>query len=217
MVRGVANVMADPIAIDVKALRASRIKLLLMFLLPLLAIVLATLVFYTGTGIPRATTNKGVLLIPPRQIDELELSNQAGQRWRHSAAEPGWELLTVGTGDCADPCRARLYLTRQIRLALGKNTDRISRYFLMTDQALDPDFADYLSREHKDLQLLQVDPLALHAWLGQQNDPDPLVQQPIFIIDPAGFAMMYYLPAHTGSDTISDLRFLLEHSREKVR
>ena len=209
--------MGDSITTDEKALRASRIKLLLMFLLPLLAIGLSTLVYYTGTGIPRATTNKGVLLIPPRQIDELELSDRTGQPWRHSEATQGWGLLTVGAGDCADPCRERLYLTRQIRLALGKNTDRISRYFLMTDQVLDPGFADYLSTEHEDLQLLHVDPRALRAWLGHENDPDPLAALPVFIIDPAGFAMMYYLPTHTGGAAISDLRFLLEHSREKVR
>ncbi len=111
--------MVDPIEPDGKALRASRIKLALMFLLPLLAIGLSTLVYYTGTGIPRATTNKGVLLIPPRPIDELKLSDRARQPWHHAQSAQGWGLLTVGAGDCADSCRERLYLTRQIRLALG--------------------------------------------------------------------------------------------------
>lgn len=209
--------MGEPIMPDEKALRASRIKLALMFLLPLLAIGLSTLVYYTGTGIPRATTNKGVLLIPPRQIGELELSGLDGQPWRHGEAGQGWGLLTVGAGDCADSCRERLYLTRQIRLALGKNTHRITRYYLMTDAAPEQGFGDYLAAEHQDLQLLHVDRLALRAWLGQESDPDPIAGQPIFIVDPAGFAMMYYLPTHTGAETLSDLQFLLEHSREKVR
>ena len=199
------------------AVRASRLKLAMMFLLPLLAVGLATLVFYTGIGIPRGTTNKGVLMQPPRQIDELRIVAADGKAWRHQDAQPDWSLLVIGEGPCAGECRQRLYLTRQIRTALGRDAERITRYYLQLDGAPDPEFAAFIGKEHPDLQLLRGERVGVQALLGRPGDPDPVAGHPVYIVDQRGFVMMYYLPAQSGRDTIDDLRFLLKYSREKVR
>ena len=47
---------------------SARLKLALMFAIPLVVIGAAYFVFYTGLGIPSATTNRGVLLQPKRSI-----------------------------------------------------------------------------------------------------------------------------------------------------
>ena len=58
---------------------AARRKFLLIVLMPALAIGAAWLVFYTGVGIPKGTTNRGQLVQPPQQIGDLPLFNLAGE------------------------------------------------------------------------------------------------------------------------------------------
>jgi hypothetical protein len=201
---------------DADKLRASRIKLALMFLLPILAVGLATLVFYTGFGLPKSTINKGELVQPPRQLDDIRVSTGTGEEWGYAQGDHDWSLLVVNSGACAERCRERLYLTRQIRVALGRDADRVSRLFIQLDPAGDADFAAFVAEQHPDLELLRADAGELKGLLGQAGDPDPVAEQPIYIVDQRGFVMMRYLARHSGHDTIADLRFLLKYSNEKT-
>jgi hypothetical protein len=195
------------------ALRHARLKLLLMFLMPALAVILASVVFFTGIGLPRATINKGVLLQPPRQLDELQLRDARGEPWRYAAGKRGWGMLVTGGGACDAACRERVTLTRQVRAALGKDIDRLQRYYLATEAAAEPGFAAWLSAEQSDLEWLAADAAGLRTLLGAAPaDPDPLASGAIYLVDPRGFVMMYYLPSHPGRATLDDLRFLLRNS-----
>ena len=198
---------------DADKLRASRIKLALMFLLPILAVGLATLAYYSGLGVPKSTFNKGELVQPPRQLDDMAVRTAGGEPWRYGARD--WSLLVANSGACAERCRERLYLTRQIRIALGRDADRVSRLLIQLDAAGDADFAAFVKEQHPDLELLRADAGELRGLLGQIGDPDPVAEQPIYIVDQRGFVMMRYLARHAGHDTIADMRFLLKYSNEK--
>ena len=198
---------------DADKLRASRIKLALMFLLPILAVGLATLGYYSGLGVPKSTFNKGELVQPPRQLDDMAVRTAGGEPWRYGSRD--WSLLVVNSGACAERCRERLYLTRQIRIALGRDADRVSRLLIQLDAAGDADFAAFVKEQHPDLKLLRADAGELRGLLGQAGDPDPVAEQPIYIVDQRGFVMMRYLARHAGHDTIADMRFLLKYSNEK--
>jgi hypothetical protein len=196
--------------------RAARRKILFMFGFPLLIVGLATAVYFTGIGVPDRTTNKGVLLIPPRQLDDMSMSRLDGTPWKH-ADGGGWGLVTVGEPGCYEACRERLYLSRQIRLAIGRDADRIRRIFIALDEAPAAALADVIAAEHPDLAIVRASSAELAKLLSGSSDPRPIEDRPMFIVDPRGFLMMYYLPSHDGRATISDLRFLLKHSYEKVR
>jgi len=204
-------------AVEMQQMRRTRLKLLVILLTPLLVIALATLVFYTGIGIPKATTNHGELLYPPLHMDDLSWRDDSGAPWTYSGAEPGWSLVVVGRGDCGEACRERLYLTRQIRTALGKDAGRVSRYFVNLDPVQAADFSRYLAAEQPDLQVLHADTTQLGAWLGKPGGFEPADDHLILLVDPRGYLMMYYTTAHAGRDTIDDMRFLLKHSYENVR
>ena len=201
---------------DADKLRASRIKLALMFLLPILAVGLATLVYYTGFGLPKSTINKGELVQPPRLLDDIRVRTMGGEEWRYGQGAHDWSLLVVNAGACAEACRERLYLTRQIRVALGRDADRVSRLFIQLDPPGDADFAAFVKEQHPDLELLRADAGDLKGLLGQAGDPDPVAERPIYIVDQRGFVMMRYLARHSGHDTIADLRFLLKYSNERT-
>jgi hypothetical protein len=196
------------------ALRAARLKLALMFLMPALAVLLATAVYFTGIGVPQGTTNKGVLVQPARQIDELPLRTADGKAWRHDAAPRGWGMLVSGSPSCDPGCRERIHLTRQVRAALGKDTDRVHRYYLAAGGAPDGALTGFLAAEHADVQVLVTDAAALRALLGRPGDPDPVDSRAIYLVDPRGFVMMHYLPDHPGRAMVDDLRFLLKNSND---
>lgn len=196
------------------AVAHARLKLLLMFGMPALAVILASVVFFTGIGLPRGTINKGELLQPPRQIDELALRDARGESWRYAASERGWGILVTGGSACDAPCRERVTLTRQVRAALGKDIKRVHRYYLATDETAEPDFATWLGAEHPDLRWLATDAAGLRTLLAGSADPDPLASGAIYLVDPRGFMMMYYLPSHPGRATLDDLRFLLRNSTD---
>ena len=204
-------------ALEMRQMRRTRLKLLMILLVPLLVIALATLVFYTGIGIPKGTTNRGELLYPPLHMDDLTWRDDAGAPWTYAGAAPGWSLLVIGNGNCGEECRERLYLTRQIRTALGKDASRVSRYFVNLDPVETEDFSRYLAAEQVDLDVLHVDAERLRAWLGKPGGFDPAEDRLILMADPRGYLMMYYTPAHVGRETIEDMRFLLKHSHENVR
>jgi HPt (histidine-containing phosphotransfer) domain-containing protein len=204
-------------AVEMQQMRRTRLKLLAILLTPLLVFALATLVFYTGIGIPKATTNHGELLYPPLHMDDVSWRDDSGAPWTYSGAEPGWSLMVVGRGDCGEACRERLFLTRQIRTALGKDAGRVSRYFLNLDPVQAEDFSRYIAAEQPDLHVLHADTTRLGAWLGKPGGFEPADDHLILLVDPLGYLMMYYTTAHTGRDTIDDMRFLLKHSYENLR
>jgi len=190
-----------------------RLKLALMFLLPVLAVGLATLVFVTGIGIPKGTTNKGVLLQPPRQLDDLSLQSAAGAPWRYETEGASWAILVAGGADCSGLCRERLLLARQVHRTLGRDMHRVKRYYLDTAETVSADTAAWMKAEQQDLTVLRVPETALRTLLsGRAGDPDPLSSGAIYLVDKRGFVMMYYLPTHPGRAMTDDLRFLLRNS-----
>lgn len=192
-----------------------RLKLALMFLLPFLAVGLATLVFFTGIGVPKGTTNKGVLLEPPRQIDDLPLTGTAGTPWRYATDGATWGILVAGGADCSSTCRERLLLARQVHRTLGKDMRRVKRYYLDTADTLSAETTAYLAAEQQDLVVLRASETAVRGLLASRaSDPDPLVSGAVYLVDKRGFVMMYYLPSHPGRAMTDDLRFLLRNSPE---
>ncbi len=174
------------------------------------------------------TANQGTLVQPPRQLDDVSLMDSAGLpiKWGDSEQEPRWVLLVPSPGPvCAASCEQRLYLTRQIHIAMGKEFNRIGRYLVgsgsladtelgvpeLSDQRPAPaDFMDYLQTEHRGLTALQVD-AAAHRELFSEYYQQPGTW---YLVDPAGWVMMSYTDEVHYKDVIADLKFLLKNSGE---
>jgi hypothetical protein len=74
------------------------------------------------------TANRGALVQPPRQLDELGLETDAGVLFKYADLEPKWALLVPVAGpECDARCEQTLYVTRQIHVAMGKEFNRIQR------------------------------------------------------------------------------------------
>ncbi len=170
------------------------------------------------------TANQGTLVQPPRDLAAVDATDSLGAALAFPTDNPKWTLLVPQRGmDCDRACEGRLYLTRQIHIAMGKEMNRIRRAFIgdtalpridlsvpaLTDDRPAPEtFADYLGREHRGLTAVTTTPSTL-----QQLFPE-LAKEPgtWYLVDPAGWIMMSYSPEVTYKDVISDLKFLLKNS-----
>jgi hypothetical protein len=203
----------DQIAIPEARVRAARRRLLLMFFLPVVVICAAYVVFFTGLGIPSATTNRGDLVSPPVDLRGLAFRGEAGPMMADEVLGD-WLMVYVGDGDCDAECTERLWLTRQIRTALGKESHRVQRLYLDPDPVADAPLRRLLDAEHRDLRWLHVDGQAWDALLAASDAPSRAAGA-FYLVDPRGFLMMAYTPEHAGKDTIEDLRFLMRYSWER--
>ncbi len=201
----------------------NRLILLVILVLPLLSILAATFVYKTGIGLPESTWNKGVLVQPPRQIDDIEIFQHEDKPFRYAEQKWAWTFLIPGSARCEDKCQQTLWLTRQVHTILSQRSKRVRRYYLNVDDRNNADIKSQISteldsslrQEHPGLEVLHVTGQEFDKLLAGIEEPlRPIEDNLFFVVDPKGFVMMYYTPQHDGKAVIKDVKFLLKQSGE---
>ncbi len=187
--------------------RLTIIVIVAFFVLPIL--VSWFLVFFTDYGRDSVGTQHGVLINPPRQLQDVQLTDPlTGEK---TALYEKWTLFLPVSGDCDQTCRDNLYAVRQIRLAMGKEMQRMQRasYFQGRDQIENVDtlFADYAGH----LVLFAKDVNADFAAKLRIESLD--TTNAMYLIDPAGFVVICYPEGSNPSGIIKDLKRLLRISK----
>ena len=170
------------------------------------------------------TANRGTLVQPPRQLGDVPLWDRDNLVADWHDDQPRWILLVPSSGPVCDAsCEGRLYLTRQIHIAMGKEFGRIGRaYFtdaavsdtalavsaLSDDSPLPASFVDYLDRDHRGLRALRVSSDSFGGLFPEYLEDS----SSWYLVDPAGWIMMSYNEQISYRDVISDLKFLLKNS-----
>ena len=185
------------------------IVLALMFFAPL---GLAFYLYYGhGTWHPGGHVNAGDLIQPARPLPSLSLP-----LWGSGTTDPNflkrkWTFLYVAAGPCAEACRTRLYGTRQVRLALDRDMNRVQRVFVA-----DPDCCDarWLHEQHPDLITIGAGAAATPLLtLLPGRDGATLAAAPrVYLIDPLGNLMMSYAADAKAKGMLEDMKRLLRLS-----
>jgi hypothetical protein len=185
------------------------IVLALMFFAPL---GLAFYLYYGhGSWHPGGHVNAGDLIQPARPLPSLSLP-----LWGSGTTDPNflkrkWTFLYVAAGPCAEACRTRLYDTRQVRLALDRDMDRVQRVFVA-----DPDCCDagWLHEQHPDLITIRagaaITPLL--ALLPGRDGATFAAAPRVYLIDPLGNLMMSYAADAKAKGMLEDMKRLLRLS-----
>lgn len=162
---------------------------------------------------PGHRVNHGDLIDPPRPLPAVSLPLARPDAAAAGSSKPDllkgkWTLLYVGQGSCSAVCRADLYNTRQVRIALNRDMDRVQRVFIAEGACCD--FA-FLGAEHPDLVTLRGTPEAasLLELLPAFNGIPPLAADRIYLIDPLGNLMMSFAPDSKPKGLLTDLKRLL--------
>lgn len=158
---------------------------------------------------PEGRTNYGALIDPrAHTMPVLGTTTLDGKPASLETYKGKWIMLQVSDAECAEPCQKRLHNMRQLRLAQGKDMDRIERVWLITD---DKPLETLLMREYDGTHMLRVKPDALKAWLPAE--PGATVADHIYMIDPLGNLMMRFPKDANPNKIKKDLSKLLKASR----
>jgi cytochrome oxidase Cu insertion factor (SCO1/SenC/PrrC family) len=179
----------------------------LMFFAPL---GLSFYLYYGKDWHPGGRVNAGELIQPARPLPALELPLISSERRTDPQFLKGkWTFLYAQRGRCDDECRRHLYDTRQVRLALDREMNRVQRVFIG-----DADCCDLpeLKAAHPDLIVIRSSPEddALLALLPMREGASN--SHRVYLIDPLGNAMMFYAPDAKPKGMLEDMKRLLRLS-----
>lgn len=181
-----------------------------MFFAPL---ALSFYLYYGKFWHPGARVNAGELVDPARPLPALALPLAAPvggavqtnpQFLRHK-----WTLLYVQHGRCDDECLRHLYDTRQVRLALNRDMDRVQRVFIADGDCCD---LKELLAAHPDLIAIRATPNdePLLALLPPRSQA--INSHRVYVIDPLGNLMMFYAADAKPKGMLEDMKRLLRLS-----
>jgi len=181
------------------------IALVLVFVLPVVSA--WYLVFFTDAFRNGDSTGHGNLIDPPRLLPNEKLSG--GKQGADQSLHGKWTLLALADGACGETCRENLYRMRQIRLATGKDLNRVQRVLIYKnlDNEKNAIASEYPGQLF--LSLLDVEQEFKAALFRDYGSSD----QGLFLVDARGYLMMYYPYETDPSDIIKDLKRLLRLSR----
>ncbi len=185
----------------------SRWKLFLVIAICASPLIASYLTYYVIK--PTGRTNYGDLIDPRAYpIPALAATTLDGQPTGLDAYKGKWIMLQVSDAACEEPCPTQLHDMRQLRLAQGKDMDRIERVWLITD---DKPLETMLMREFDGTRMLRVNPDVLKKWLP--TDKGTIAADHIYMIDPLGNLMMRF-PKNADPNKIKkDISKLLKASR----
>ncbi len=158
------------------------------------------------------TRNNGELVMPPLPINELPLRDAAGQPFDYAAATKRWTLLVPVHAGCGEACEQALYLTRQVDIALGRESNRVRRYAVATQRPLSPEVEQLLREQHADVTVLYAERAVFDNYFARLANAEEAPR--FFVVDPHGWLMMYFNARHDGHAVLSDLKFLVKNSHE---
>jgi len=193
--------------------RRARISMLLvlgLFAAPLILAVLVITVFPDWK--PKTTNNNGDLVQPVRKLPAFELQTLKGKVIDETFLRGKWTMLYLAKGECNKPCVEQLYNIRQIRLAQGKNIDRLRRLMLWSDEGVSDVKQQELQTHYPGQVIAPAGDKAALLQVFSLDEQDPLTANRIYLIDPLGNLMMKYDPGKKPRGMIKDLEKLLKYS-----
>lgn len=194
-----------------KSISNSRKKLLIVFGLFFGPLIIA-MVWYYGFGaafLQRAATNHAPLVQPIvtlRPFTNLLLDQTQIDLDR---LQGKWTVLHRLGNTCEESCENALYNTRQTRLALGRDSNRVQRFLLGSNVNL----LEAAGAEHADLGLVLRIKEGLDSQLMPVVESMAMGQEDALLVDPLGNVMMVIPADLNPSYLLKDLKKLLKLSK----
>jgi hypothetical protein len=161
---------------------------------------------------PDGRTNYSELIVPTRPIPSaLPLTDLDGRPVRAESLKGQWLLVVVSGSACDRVCERHLWIQRQLRESLGRDSDRIDKVWLIDDGiAPRPETLAAVRSGGMPTSVLHVasDPLA--NWLTPM--PESRLEAHMYIVDPMGDWMMRVPPDPDPARLKRDVERLLRAS-----
>lgn len=188
--------------------RRQLIGIIALFLLPPIAAWIAW--NYLGEHGVAGTTNNGTLISPARPLQLQQALVADGKSIDPDEFAGRWFYVVYGNNGCDQQCLQQLYVTRQARIAINKDIQRVRR-LLVLDAVPDAPLAAKLASEHQDLLVAARASEQLRASFRGENFDTRGGQ--FFLVDPLGNLMMFYPADAEPRGVLRDLQKLLKVSQ----
>nr|MBS0021612.1 hypothetical protein [Gammaproteobacteria bacterium] len=160
---------------------------------------------------PSATINEGALVVPTRPVFAAGLTHLDGSGYDTGFFENAWTLVLVDSSACRDTaCERQLVQMRQVRLALGKDMDRVQRLYAALAMPEPARFAE-LQRVYPGLNIARANPQWLTPFKLDVTGSGEAGG--IYLVDPEGRLMMHYGENAEAKGILKDLQRLLKISK----
>lgn len=200
---------------DKQAIWRSRLKLGLLFLIFLLPVIAAYVLYKNPQWQPKGTINHGNLVKPPVRLKPFKLLSQMNKPYDLDKLRGKWSLIYIGGSQCDKSCQETLIKARDARWAQGTAGTRVKYYYVLTTDKFSGDAAK-LHKEFPGMTILHGDAKQRAALIqqfrvsqGQQLGRD----NQIYLVDPTGMFIMHYPYGFKHIGLIEDLRHLLKWSQ----
>jgi len=150
------------------------------------------------------TANHGELLLPPAQVSDRPFATPGGGTFAFKTLRGRWVLVVPDSGACDGTCLGKLVTVRQVRLALGRNAERIARVFLVDDGRL-PDPGALAPFAGTEVAIAERDVAFAPGTEGDRIH--------VYLVDPHGNVMMRWRAADDPKGMLQDLERLLRASQ----
>jgi hypothetical protein len=187
--------------------RRQLIGLALLFFGPL---GLAFYLYYGPAWHPVGHVNSGDLIVPARPLPPLSLPRLDSGQTDPAFLKGKWTFLYVTSGPCGPSCLTRLYDTRQVRLALDRDMNRVQRVFIGDAGCCE---FKVLREQHPDLIEIRASAAAAPLLaLLPKDEASPGHAPRVYLIDPLGNLMMSYAAEAKPKGMLEDMKRLLRLS-----
>ena len=177
----------------------------LVFIIPIL--VSWYLVFFSDFKKGDGGTQKGELISPVVPLGEPEVFNLKSKTIESINGK--WTLLFFVENECNQLCEDKLYQLRQIRLALGKDRDKVDRLLVSKNKQQWSQYTNSFNGQK------YIDPTSrdYNRLIKKFNDYAGLDLKATYLIDPYGFLMMKYPQDDNPMGTIKDIERLIKNQK----
>ena len=146
----------------------------------------------------------GTLVNPPKPLQFSTLHDSQDKLVGSSQLLKKWNIVTVESGDCAEPCQAQIHLLKQVNIALDKDAKRVQRILI----APNAENFDALKKQYPDLIIITGSDASTTKFAAQFN----VANGEVYLVDPLGNLMMHYPQNMNPKGLLTDLKKLLKNS-----
>lgn len=187
--------------------RVKLVAVVLVFLSPFVGGWLAVYVFEWRPP----SGNYGELVQPVRKVDWPAVASLEGVELETGIGRK-WAFLLFANDGCAEQCRENVYYMRQIKILLGRNSNRLQN-LLVSSQSVSEDLREFL-QDYPRFLVIESNRSAELFQQFQLDGLDPVGNTPrMYLVDPDRNFMMYFPPQSDEYKVLDDLKKLMKLSQ----
>jgi len=200
---------------EVTLQQRSRLKLLLIFLIFLVPVIAAFIIYLNPQWMPKAAKNNGVLYKPVVNLQNFTLRTSSDKPFGLQDMLGKWSLVYIGKDTCDKACQETLFKARDSRWAQGTEALRVNYYYIVAADSFSGDQAALLKSD-PGLVLLHGDAQQRKALIQQfrfDQSHQPGSDNRLYLVDPNGNLLMHYPEGFKDIGLMEDLKHLLKWSQ----